>query len=56
MRISEGLGAFAICVAALWPVAAAAQAPKASGETLNIQTYAGTTGNMHAVVAATNGY
>ena len=26
-------------------------APRANGETLNIQNYAGTTGNMHAVVA-----
>jgi NitT/TauT family transport system substrate-binding protein len=56
MGISKGIGAFAIGVAVLWPVAGAAQAPRANGETLNIQTYAGTTGNMHAVIAARKGF
>jgi hypothetical protein len=31
---------------------AAAQAPRANGDTLNVQHYAGTTGNMHAIVDA----
>jgi len=31
-------------------------APRANGETLNIQNYAGTTGNMHAVVAQKKGF
>ena len=35
---------------------ALAQAPKANGETLNIQHYGGTTGNMHAVVAKEKGF
>ena len=35
---------------------AAAQAPRANGETMNIQNYAGTTGNMHAVVAQKKGF
>src|SRR5204863_2185714 len=39
----------------LLPCGALAQAPKANGETLNIQNYAGTTGNMHAVVAKARG-
>ena len=30
--------------------------PKANGETLNIQNYAGTTGNMHAVIAKAKGF
>ena len=34
---------------------AAAQTPRAKGETLAIQNYAGTTGNMHAVVAKAKG-
>ena len=34
---------------------AAAQAPKANGETLKIQNYAGTTGNLHAVIAKEKG-
>lgn len=40
----------------LMPGGARAQAPKANGETLNIQNYAGTTGNMHAVVAKAKGF
>ena len=35
---------------------AIAQAPKANSETVNIQNYAGTTGNMHAVIAAKKGF
>ena len=42
--------------AAALPAAAMAQAPKANGETVNIQNYAGTTGNMHAVIAAKKGF
>ena len=41
---------------ALASCAAHAQAPKANGETLNIQNYASTTGNMHAVVAREKGF
>src|SRR5215470_1661371 len=41
---------------ALLPSGALAQTPKAKGETLNIQNYAGTTGNMHAVVAKAKGF
>ncbi|MDE2361683.1 MAG: ABC transporter substrate-binding protein [Hyphomicrobiales bacterium] len=35
---------------------AQAQAPRANGETINIQQYMGTTGNMHAFVAAKKGF
>jgi NitT/TauT family transport system substrate-binding protein len=42
-------------LAVLLPGGAFAQTPKANGETLNIQNYAGTTGNMHAVVAKAKG-
>ena len=42
-------------LAALWPCGWAVAQPKANGETLNIQNYAGTTGNMHAVVARAKG-
>lgn len=41
---------------ALLPAGTLAQTPKANGETLNIQNYAGTTGNMHAVVARAKGF
>ena len=43
-------------LALLLPCGALAQTPKANGETLNIQNYAGTTGNMHAVVAKAKGF
>jgi NitT/TauT family transport system substrate-binding protein len=36
--------------------AQAQQPPRANGETLNIQTYAGATGNMHAIVASAEGF
>ncbi len=45
----------AMAVAAL-ASPAMAQAPRANGETLNIQHYAGTTGNMHAHIAAAKGF
>jgi NitT/TauT family transport system substrate-binding protein len=35
---------------------AVAQTPRANGETMNIQNYAGTTGNMHAIVAQKKGF
>jgi ABC-type nitrate/sulfonate/bicarbonate transport system substrate-binding protein len=35
---------------------ALAQAPRANGETLKIQNYSGTTGNMHAIVAKAKGF
>ncbi len=46
----------ATTVAGLWPIAAGSQTPKANSETLKIQNYAGTTGNMHAVVAKAKGF
>ena len=36
--------------------AASVQAPRGNGETLSIQQYAGTIGNMHAVVAKEKGF
>jgi NitT/TauT family transport system substrate-binding protein len=42
-------------LAVLLPSGVLAQAPKANGEILSIQNYAGTTGNMHAVVAKAKG-
>lgn len=38
------------------PAAAAAQSPRANGETLKFQNYAGSPGNMHAVVAKAKGF
>ena len=35
---------------------AAAQTPRANGETVGIQTYASTTGNMHAIIAKEKGF
>src|SRR5205085_8640197 len=35
---------------------AAAQTPRANGETVGIQNYASTTGNMHAIVAREKGF
>jgi len=48
---------FNLCAASVVALAAisgraAAQAPRANGDTLNVQHYAGTTGNMHAIVDA----
>jgi len=47
------MGALAI---ASFAATASGQTPRANGETLNIQNYAGTTGNMHAVVAQKKGF
>ena len=47
------MGALAIASLA---TGASAQTPSANGETLNIQNYAGTTGNMHAVIAQKKGF
>lgn len=58
MTRRSGLTA-AIAAAAIVALAcggADAQSPRANGETLRIQNYAGTTGNMHAVVAAAKGF
>ena len=56
MKLNAGLG-WAIASACLaTSVPAIAQAPRANGETLNIQHYAGTTGNMHAVIAKEKGF
>ena len=49
-RAGAGLAALLI------PAMALAQTPRANGETLNIQHYAGTTGNMHAFIAARKGF
>lgn len=46
----------ALITTAMLATAAMAQAPRANGETLNIQNYAGTTGNMHAFIAANKGF
>jgi NitT/TauT family transport system substrate-binding protein len=46
----------AVGTAAALASGAAAQAPRANGETLNIQNYGGTTGNMHAVIAKAKGF
>ena len=35
---------------------AAAQTPRANGETVGIQTYASATGNMHAIIAKEKGF
>jgi hypothetical protein len=51
----DGRILIAASLLSLLPWGAHAQAPKANGETLNIQNYAGTTGNMHAVVARAKG-
>ena len=48
--------ALALVTALLLPTGALAQAPKANGETLSFQNYAGSLGNMHAVVAAQKGF
>jgi NitT/TauT family transport system substrate-binding protein len=50
MRYALGLAALLV------PTVAAAQAPAAKGETLVMQHYTGTTGSMHAVVAAQKGF
>jgi NitT/TauT family transport system substrate-binding protein len=52
------LGILATALVGLGFVAgdARAQAPKANGETIKIQNYAGTTGNMHAIVARAKGF
>ncbi len=51
----DGRILIAASLLSLLPWGAHAQAPKANGETLNIQNYAGTTGNMHAVIAKAKG-
>lgn len=43
-------------MAALLSQPAMAQVPKANGETLKMQHYAGTTGNLHAVIAKEKGF
>jgi len=52
---------FNLCAASVVALAAisgraAAQAPRANGDTLNVQHYAGPTGNMHAIVAREKGF
>ena len=52
---------FALCAASAIALAAisgcaAAQTPRANGETVGIQNYAGTTGNMHAIIAKEKGF
>lgn len=56
MRFASALR-FGVALATLSTATTAmAQAPRANGETLNIQNYAGTTGNMHAFIAANKGF
>ena len=55
MKRSLG-AATAACILVLMTGTALAQAPRANGETLNIQQYAGTTGNMHAQIAKEKGF
>src|ERR1700675_2155410 len=52
---------FSLCTASTIALAAisgqaAAQTPRANGETLGIQNYASTTGNMHAIIAKEKGF
>src|SRR5215213_7329394 len=50
-----GLASVALSMA-LGTTHAAAQTPRANGETVGIQNYASTTGNMHAIVAKEKGF
>ena len=54
--IRFGAGVVAMAASLLTATSARAQAPKAKGETLVIQNYAGSTGNMHAVIASAKGF
>jgi NitT/TauT family transport system substrate-binding protein len=56
MRKFGMIGGVVLGLSLSWPMAALAQAPKANGETLRIQNYAGTTGNLHAVIAKSKGF
>ncbi|MGB8069697.1 MAG: hypothetical protein WCF38_18730, partial [Pseudolabrys sp.] len=52
---------FNLCTASAIALAAisgraAAQTPRANGETVGIQNYASTTGNMHAIIAKDKGF
>ena len=52
---------FSLCTASAIALAAisgqaAAQTPRANGETVGIQNYASTTGNMHAIIAKEKGF
>jgi len=52
---------FNLCTASAIALAAisgraAAQTPRANGETVGIQNYASTTGNMHAIIAKEKGF
>ena len=52
---------FTLCAASAIALAAisgcaAAQTPRANGETVGIQNYASTTGNMHAIIAKEKGF
>ena len=52
---------FNLCTASAIALAAisgraAAQTPRANGETVGIQTYASATGNMHAIIAKEKGF
>src|SRR5215475_8230114 len=56
--LTSARGAFLAAAVGLFAFAssASAQTPKANGETLKIQNYSGTTGNMHAIVAKAKGF
>ncbi len=56
--LTPARAAFLVAAVGLFAIAgpAIAQTPKANGETLKIQNYSGTTGNMHAIVAKAKGF
>ena len=56
--LTSARAAFLVAAVGLFAIAgpASAQTPKANGETLKIQNYSGTTGNMHAIVAKAKGF
>src|SRR5437016_927951 len=55
VMVLQALSALTISLAGL-SGSAIAQTPRANGETLKLQVYAGTLGNMHATIAKTKGF
>ena len=56
MTFTFGLVAASAIALAAMSGQAAAQTPRANGETVGIQNYASTTGNMHAIIAREKGF
>ena len=56
MRRVSATVALVVSLVGVGSSASFSQVPKANGETINIQNYAGTTGNMHAIVAEAKGF